>query len=56
MGDDQVLEEAGNGAWEMKNWLCMLGCMGDSTGKIIAYEAVPEWMGSCAFVEIKMAA
>jgi protocatechuate 4,5-dioxygenase beta chain len=56
MSDEQVAAEAGNGGWELKNWLCMLGCLGEVRGKVFAYEAVPEWMGSCAYVEMQMAA
>ena len=56
MSDEQVFAEGGNGGWELKNWLCMLGCLGNARGRIIAYEPVYEWMASCAYVEMQIAA
>lgn len=56
MSDDEIHEAAGNGGWEIKNWLCMLGALGQCRGELIAYEAVYEWLGSCAYIEMKHAA
>ena len=56
LSDEEVYEEAGNGAWEIKNWLCMMGALAGWKGELIAYEAVYEWLGTCAFLEMKKAA
>lgn len=41
--NDRVVEEAGNGAQEIRNWLTVAGIVGDRPLELIAYEAIPEW-------------
>ncbi len=55
LSDEQILEEGGNGAFEIKNWICAMGVMGKLKAEIIAYEAVPEWICGCGFAELKAA-
>ena len=50
-----VLEEAGNGAIEIKNWLCALGMLPNARAETIAYEPIPAWVTGCGFVELKVA-
>ncbi|WP_330212002.1 protocatechuate 3,4-dioxygenase [Pseudomonas sp. Z18(2022)] len=52
ISDEDIFNAGGNGGWEIKNYLCMLGAFGNCTGKLIAYEAVHEWLGSCAYMEM----
>ncbi len=54
--DDKVLAEAGNGALEIKNWICALAALPRSTAELIAYEPIPHWVTGCGFVELKVAA
>jgi protocatechuate 4,5-dioxygenase beta chain len=54
--DDEILEQGGNGAFELKNWICAMGVMGKLKAEMIGYEAVPEWICGCGFAEIKEAA
>lgn len=56
MSDPDIYADAGNGGWEIKNYVCMLGAVGPCTGRLIAYEPVYEWLGSCAYIEMKLAA
>lgn len=56
MTDEDILEHGGNGGWEIKNWLCMLGALGDAKARLIAYEPVYEWLGSCVYAEMELAA
>lgn len=54
--DDEVLREAGNGALEIKNWICALGALPDTRAETIAYEPIPTWVTGCGFAEMKMVA
>ena len=40
---DKVIEVAGNGAQEIRNWLTIAGLVEDRPLELIAYEAIPEW-------------
>ena len=55
MGDQDILEQSGNGALEIKNWITALGFMGDCSGEIIEYQAVHEWVCGCGFAELAAA-
>ena len=55
LSDQSVLEAAGNGALEIKNWLCALGAMQDATAEFMAYEPIPQWVTGCGFAELKLA-
>ena len=54
--DTEILEQAGNGAAEIKSWICAMGAMPGGKGDIIAYEAVREWVCGFGFAEFKIAA
>lgn len=54
--DEMVLTEAGNGALEIKNWICALGALANTKAETFAYEAIPQWVTGCGFVELKVAA
>lgn len=56
LSDETVLAQAGNGALEIKNWLCALGALPDATAETIVYEPIPEWVTGCGFAELKVAA
>jgi protocatechuate 4,5-dioxygenase beta chain len=56
LSDDYILEQGGNGALEIKNWICAMGVMGEVKASLIAYEAVPEWITGIGFAELKRAA
>ncbi|MFC7050222.1 protocatechuate 3,4-dioxygenase, partial [Emcibacter nanhaiensis] len=55
--DEVILESAGNGALEIKNWLCAMGALpAGTTAETIAYEPIPTWITGCGFAELKPAA
>jgi protocatechuate 4,5-dioxygenase beta chain len=54
--DVMVETEAGNGALEIKNWLCAMGAVPDAKAVTLAYADVPEWVTGCGFAELAMAA
>jgi 2,3-dihydroxyphenylpropionate 1,2-dioxygenase len=41
---DQLQEEAGNGAQEVRTWLMMAAVLGHVAGTRLAYEEIPEWL------------
>ena len=53
--DEEIVRDGGNGGLEIKNWICAMGAMGNVTGEILAYEAVPEWVCGCGYMEVKAA-
>jgi 2,3-dihydroxyphenylpropionate 1,2-dioxygenase len=42
---ETVRAQAGPGGAEMLMWTALMGAMRDAPADIVAYEAVPEWMG-----------
>jgi protocatechuate 4,5-dioxygenase, beta chain len=54
--DEVVLKEAGNGAIEIKNWICAMAALPEAQGITIAYEPVVPWITGCGFCELKLAA
>jgi protocatechuate 4,5-dioxygenase beta chain len=56
LSDETVETEGGNGAVEIKNWICAMGALPGSKADVIAYEAIPEWVTGCGFAELKIAA
>ena len=53
MKDEDVLRDGGNGGLEIKNFICAMGILDGWTGEEIAYEAVPEWVTGCGYLEMK---
>ncbi len=54
MPDEEILDAAGNGALEIKNHICAMSALPQSRARLIAYEAVPEWISGCGFLELTM--
>ncbi len=52
LSDAEVFEQGGNGAWEIRNFLCMMGALDSRTGHIIAYEQGPQWVTGLGFAEV----
>lgn len=50
--DRDIDEIAGNGAQELKNWLCALSLMGPFAAQQLAYAPVPEWLTGMAIVAV----
>lgn len=44
MTSDEVEKAAGNGAQELRTWLVAAGAVGPCTGRVLAYEPLPEWL------------
>jgi hypothetical protein len=52
-GDEQVLDVAGNGAQELRNWMTALGAAGEGRpAEVLAYEPMPEWLTGIAVVDV----
>ncbi len=52
LDDAEILEVAGNGALEIRNFLCALGAMGSSGNRVLHYANGPEWVTGLGFMEI----
>lgn len=55
MADEDVLQDGGNGAIELKNWICAMGAVQATGTTSAAYAAVPEWLSGIAFAELACA-
>jgi protocatechuate 4,5-dioxygenase beta chain len=51
--DEQVLENGGNGAMEIRNFICAMAAANASHGELIEYQPVPEWVTGLGFIELK---
>jgi len=57
MSDQHVREVGGNGGWELKNWICMMGAVGTAArGETFCYQDVHELYGAFAYLQMKKAA
>ena len=54
--DKMVFEEAGNGAIEIKNWICAMSAVPEGKACSIYYEPVFPWVTGCGFAELQRAA
>lgn len=52
--DDDELEEAGNGAHEIRSWLTLAGATGGRPARVLAYEPIKEWITGMAVVDYDM--
>lgn len=54
--DKMVFEQAGNGAIEIKNWICAMAAVPEAEACSVHYEPVVPWVTGCGFAELKLAA
>jgi len=55
ISDEEILAQAGNGGWEIKNWICAMGAAPGCKGEVIAYEPVIPWVTGMGFAELHVA-
>jgi protocatechuate 4,5-dioxygenase, beta chain len=54
--DQAIIDSAGNGALEIKNWIFAMAALGPKTrAEVIAYAPIPQWVSGFGFVELKAA-
>ena len=51
--DEQILAQGGNGAWEIRNFLCVMGALPGCRGQVIAYEHDPQFVTGLGFAEVR---
>jgi protocatechuate 4,5-dioxygenase beta chain len=50
--DEEILGRAGNGAMEIRNFVCAMAAVPNATGEVIAYEPVPAWVTGLGFLQL----
>jgi protocatechuate 4,5-dioxygenase beta chain len=55
LDDAYLLEHGGNGALEVRNFVCAMAAVAPQSGRVIAYEPVPEWITGLGFAELEAA-
>ena len=57
MTDQEVREVGGNGGWELKNWICMMGAVGDNArGETFCYQDANELLSAFVYLQMRKAA
>ena len=56
LSDEYVLETAGNGAFEYRNWLVAMGAVKNYECELLCYEPISPWVTGTTLVELKIAA
>ncbi|WP_229053493.1 hypothetical protein [Aeromicrobium sp. Leaf350] len=56
LSDEEVLEEAGNGALEIRTWVAALACAGATGAETYAYEPMPDWAIGIGIVRMEVGA
>lgn len=56
MTDQQILDEAGNGALEIRTWVVASACAGERGGDLLAYAPMYPWVTGIGIVELEVAA
>ncbi|WP_025274856.1 protocatechuate 3,4-dioxygenase [Haloglycomyces albus] len=54
LSDEEITEQAGNGAMEIRTFLCAMGVCGAAGGSTVAYEAIPEWVTGMGLAELEV--
>jgi len=55
LSDEYLVNTAGNGSLEIRNWIMAMGCAGATGAELICYEPVPEWICGMGVTELKLA-
>lgn len=53
--DAYILEHGGNGAMEIRTYVCAMAATGAAGGRMVAYEPIREWVTGMGFAELKAA-
>jgi len=56
MSDEYLIETAGNGSLEIRNWIMAMAATGAKGAELICYEPVPEWICGMGVTELKLSA
>ncbi len=52
MTDDEIVQAAGNGALELRNWIVAMAALPGHAARVIAYETVGAWVTGLGFAEL----
>lgn len=52
LSDEYVLQQGGDGAFELRNWMVAMGAMPGFKGKVIAYEPIVPWVTGLGLAEL----
>ncbi|MCU1458391.1 MAG: protocatechuate 4,5-dioxygenase subunit beta [Actinomycetia bacterium] len=51
-GDADIVERGGNGALELRNFVCAMSAVPAVRGELVEYQAVPAWITGLGFLEL----
>jgi len=56
MTDSHIIDEAGNGALEVRNWIVAMSAVPRLRSQVMAYEPVDAWVTGLGFAELTVGA
>ncbi|HVZ46491.1 MAG TPA: hypothetical protein VHA82_21980 [Ramlibacter sp.] len=56
LSDKEIVDEAGNGALEVRNWIVAMAAVPRLESRVLAYEPVAPWVTGLGFAELAVAA
>jgi protocatechuate 4,5-dioxygenase beta chain len=56
LSDQEIIDQAGNGALEVRNWIVAMAALPSCRASVIAYEPVVPWVTGLGFAELAVAA
>jgi protocatechuate 4,5-dioxygenase beta chain len=54
LSDEEIVEQAGNGALEIRNWIVAMAALPGAKPSVIAYEPVEPWITGLGFAELEV--
>ncbi|MBV1788643.1 protocatechuate 3,4-dioxygenase [Marinobacterium sp. D7] len=54
LGDDEILARGGNGAMEIRNFICAMAASGAARGELVEYQPVPAWVTGLGLIELRV--
>jgi protocatechuate 4,5-dioxygenase beta chain len=55
LSDAEIVDQAGNGALEVRNWIVAMAALPSARARVIAYEPVEPWITGLGFAELAVA-
>ncbi len=55
LSDEEILDQGGNGALEIRNFICAMEAVNAVRGELVEYQPVPAWVTGLGLIELKVA-
>jgi len=52
LGDEEILTRGGNGAMEIRNFICAMAAVNAARGELVEYQPIPAWVTGLGLIEL----